>query len=60
MCAGHHVSAYMYILINKYVMAEYVCTYCVFLEVICEHESVNIIDHIYDYMCLIKLVNECK
>ena len=45
---------HMYILINKYAMPEYVRTYCVFLAVICEHESVNMIVYIYDYMCLIR------
>ena len=49
MCAGIHVSAYVYIVPNKYAMS-----------VISEHESVNMIVDIYYNMCLIRLLIECK
>ena len=41
------MSLHMYIVINKYAIAEYVCAYNVFLAVICVHESENIRDHIH-------------
>ena len=50
-CVQVFMCRHMYILKNKYAMAEYVCTCCVFLAVICEHESVNMIDYIYMILC---------